>query len=154
MRIEPDSKRQIAKKLRELREEHGYTQSDIGRLLGRAYTTVASWESAKGQPDADTLLRLLSLYGVENVLEQFGYGERHETLSPEERAHIVLLRALSSDARALVLQMAEGLSRLQPPAQAPLQAVARGNGRPCSFSLADGRLIDSLPDEGWKGEKP
>lgn len=153
MGIEPDSKQQIAKKLRELREERGYTQSDIGRMLGRAYTTVASWESGKGQPDADTLLRLLSMYGVENVLEQFGYGARQETLSPQERALVTRLRELRPDARALVLQLADGLARL-PSAQTQFRAVARGNGEGAAFSLADTSLIDSLPDEGWKGEKP
>lgn len=153
MRIEPDSKQQIARKLRELREQHGYTQSDIGRLLGRAYTTVASWESGKGQPDADTLLRLLALYKIENVLEQFGYGERREALSPEERGLIERLRRLHPDARALVSQLSEGLFALQQ-RDAPLRAAARGNGAQQPFTLAGGALVDSLPDEGWKGDAP
>jgi transcriptional regulator with XRE-family HTH domain len=65
------TREQIAQKLKQLREKSGYTQKQIGSFVGKAYQTVASWESGKGQPDADTFLLLCSIYKVDNVMQMF-----------------------------------------------------------------------------------
>ena len=64
----------IAKRLKYLREMAGLTQKQVGEKVGKAYQTVASWESGQGQPDADTFMLICKLYGVENMLTEFGYG--------------------------------------------------------------------------------
>ncbi|MEG1849905.1 MAG: helix-turn-helix transcriptional regulator [Oscillospiraceae bacterium] len=151
MTIQPDAKQNIAAKLRALRERAGMTQAELGRLVGRAHTTVASWECAQGQPDADTLLRILAFYGVENILEEFGYAQSGAPLSPDERAHVDCLRALSPDARALVTELAQGLSALENGKAVELAVAARG-GAASTLSLPLSAL-GRLPDEGWKGER-
>jgi len=150
MRIEPDQKLVIAKKLRQLREKNGYTQAELGRVIGRAYTTIASWESAKGQPDTDTLLRLLSLYGVENVLEEFGYGEPGEALSREERTHIQTFRGLSAKARDMVLSLGQDLTYIEAQGNRTKYVAARGGGQSIPLSLP--HSLENLSDDGWPGD--
>jgi len=65
------TKQQIASTLKQLRIKTGLTQKQVADQVGKRYQTVASWESAKGQPDADTFLFLCQLYNVENILETF-----------------------------------------------------------------------------------
>lgn len=143
-----DQKRLIAKKLKELREAQNLTQAEVGRLIGKAFTTVASWESGKGQPDIDTLFTLLRIYQIDNVLEEFGYAEEAAPYTQRERAHIQTMRTLGQQAQKLVYSLAQGLADL--PVQQWVPAVAR-NGQ------ADGILLDApdctLADEGWQGEE-
>jgi transcriptional regulator with XRE-family HTH domain len=153
MKLQPNIKKQIAQKLRTLREEHGLTQAELGQQIGRATTTVASWESGKGQPDADTLLRLMALYRVEDVVGEFGYRDAEDgTISRRERALVNLFRAMDEPARGLLFSVAQELSRLAVAERqenaAPLLAVARSKQPMGEFSV-DAALADSLPDEGW-----
>lgn len=39
-----------------------------------AVKTIYGWESGKTQPDADTLLLLCDIYGIDNILDTFGYN--------------------------------------------------------------------------------
>ena len=148
MQQQNDKKLSIARKLKELREQQNLTQADVGRLIGRAFTTVASWESGKGQPDIDTLFTLLRLYKIENVLEEFGYAEQAPFFSRQERQHIDQLRTLGEQAQQLVLDMTRRLADMET-AKQWIPAVAR-NGQ------GEGILISStlctLDDEGWQGE--
>ncbi len=65
----------IAEILKKLRKKAGFTQKQIGELTEKAPQTVASWENGKGQPDINTFLYLLKLYGVDDVYKQFGYSQ-------------------------------------------------------------------------------
>ena len=123
MKLENDAKLSIAKKLRSLREEHGLTQSDLGKILGRPYTTIASWESGKGQPDADTFLRLMAYYRVEDVVGEFGYEGASTALSRKERALIDSFRMLGEEAQMLAITLVNGLGGI-PAADKPQDNVA------------------------------
>ena len=61
----------IAQKLQELREATGKTANEVGELIGKSGKTVNAWENGRGQPDADTLIMLCDLYGVDNILDEF-----------------------------------------------------------------------------------
>jgi len=152
MKIELDAKLSIARKLRSLREEHGLTQADLGRVLGRAYTTIASWESGKGQPDADTFLRLMAYYRVENVVGEFGYDDASTSLSRRERSLVEDFRSLDADAQALLFTMLDGLKKLSVNQKkndsVSLFAAARGE-QPAEDITVSASALDSLPDEGW-----
>lgn len=56
---------------RSARENAGYTQQDIARLLGIDGTTPGKWELGKTQPRAATLVKLSALYNcpIEQLLE-------------------------------------------------------------------------------------
>ena len=149
MKMPMDQKLMIANKLRELRELNGYTQSELGRILGRAYTTVASWESGKGQPDADTLLRILALYNVEDVLSEFGYAKPGAPLSKDERVLVDNYRLAPPHVRELILNLVVGLSTLIT-SHSELPAAARGDGD-AQISLSPAQL-KKLEGGDWPGD--
>lgn len=144
-----DKRLWIAKKLKELREQQGLTQTEVGRLIGRAFTTVASWESGKGQPDIDTFFKLMRVYDVSNIEAQFGYAAATELLSAEERQHIAVLRHLSPEGRRLVTGLGEGLCQMQQTQENVLCAARNGTGAPMQIKDS----IAMLEDEPWQGEK-
>lgn len=144
----------IANKLRALREKNGYTQKDIGRIAGKAHTTVASWESAKSQPDIDTLLSLCMLYGVDDVLLEFDYKETPAEVTREEKELLAAYRKLSHPARSIVRDLAGGLIDLEEGmAGSTLLAVARGDGAVSVFEPKLACDFDDLKDDEWKGEE-
>lgn len=62
-----DQKTYIGKKIRELREAKGWTSAQLGNMLTNRKTDrgVLSWESGRTTPDAETLMELCILFGVE-----------------------------------------------------------------------------------------
>lgn len=54
----------IHTKLRELRETHNYTQSDIAKHLGLSRQAIHQWETGKSYPDVDNIVLLCKLYGI------------------------------------------------------------------------------------------
>lgn len=67
--------KELGARLRELRNNKGFTQQHVADQLGlKNKSTLGSWEVGKSEPDAFTFLKLCRLYGVENILEEFGEG--------------------------------------------------------------------------------
>lgn len=64
-----DTVRQI---LIECRKERNMTQTDVGKVVGKSKTAVASWEQGASMPDIVTLHRLATYY--EKTIE-YMYGE-------------------------------------------------------------------------------
>ena len=52
----------IRKILIELRTSNELTQTEIGKVVGKSKTAVASWEQGLSLPDAVTLYRLANYY--------------------------------------------------------------------------------------------
>lgn len=55
--------------------------SDVAEELGKsnicvAEKTIYGWESGQTQPDADTLMVLCKIYGIEDILGTFGYENK------------------------------------------------------------------------------
>lgn len=51
-------------KLKKAREDAGYTQRDVARLLNMKQSTIASYETGRTQPDIETLGKLADFYCV------------------------------------------------------------------------------------------
>ncbi len=65
--------KELGARLRELRNNKGFTQQHVADQLGlKNKSTLGSWEVGKSEPDAFTFLKLCRLYGVDNILEEFG----------------------------------------------------------------------------------
>lgn len=69
----------ISKTLKQYRKQNNLSVKDVTLLLRTkevavATKTVYGWESGQTQPDANTLLILCTIYGINNVLETFGYA--------------------------------------------------------------------------------
>jgi transcriptional regulator with XRE-family HTH domain len=55
---------QLADKLKDLREEHGYMQKDVSQMLGIAPNTLSGYERGLRKPDSNTLLSIAKFYNV------------------------------------------------------------------------------------------
>lgn len=55
-------KEKIRKILIECRQEKGVTQTELGKVVGKSKTAVASWEQGLSTPDATTLFHLAKYY--------------------------------------------------------------------------------------------
>lgn len=67
-------KAKIRKNLIECRIEKGLTQTDVGKLVGKSKTAVASWEQGLSMPDIATLYRL-ALYYEKTITYMYGEKE-------------------------------------------------------------------------------
>lgn len=63
MLSDKELKAKISNRIRECREEKGLTQTELGEILGKAKTTIASWEQGKSSPEATTLYKLSICFG-------------------------------------------------------------------------------------------
>ena len=58
------TRHEIAQKLKQLRAAAGVSQRVAAQAIGRSQQTLGSWETGVGQPDIDTLIRLLRFYNA------------------------------------------------------------------------------------------
>ena len=52
----------IADNLKRFREEKGLSQTDLSKVIGKAKTTISTWERGESLPDAAMLYRLATYY--------------------------------------------------------------------------------------------
>ncbi|MBQ4270009.1 MAG: XRE family transcriptional regulator [Clostridia bacterium] len=57
-------KKALAKNLKEIRKEKGYTQLQLARLLNYSEKTIAKWENSVSVPSMDALARVSEILGV------------------------------------------------------------------------------------------
>ena len=74
------SKEQIALKLKKYREQCGLSVKDVQQklaLMGFSISdkTIYGYESGHRQPDADTLMAMCVIYGIDDVFSAFGYRD-------------------------------------------------------------------------------
>lgn len=53
----------ISSNLKRFREEKGLSQTELGNVIGKAKTTISTWERGESLPDAAMLYRLATYYG-------------------------------------------------------------------------------------------
>ena len=72
----------MARKLKELREAANLTPQEVADRVGKSAKTIYAWESERGQPDADMLIRLCRLYGADiTEFYDFAKSSREDTPS-------------------------------------------------------------------------
>lgn len=69
MKTDDELKAIVQRNLRIFREEKGLNQTQVGEIVNKAKTSVASWEQGKSMPDAVTLYQLARFFGKD--LEDF-----------------------------------------------------------------------------------
>ncbi len=55
--------------LKKARKTAGLTQKDVYEVLGVPQSTFSSWEIGKSEPDANTLIKLCAMYGIDRFSE-------------------------------------------------------------------------------------
>lgn len=83
------SREQIAEVLKRYRLSRGLSVQQVCEWLAEKghdvkQKTLYSYESGHRQPDADVLMRLCELYGIDNILGAFGYEP--SLLAPNKEA--------------------------------------------------------------------
>lgn len=88
------SRMELAARLKLFREKAGLTIYEVGEKIGKSGKTVSAWENGRGQPDADMLLLLCKVYGIESISQLYGEQPRETTLfTDHEIALIAAYRA-------------------------------------------------------------
>ena len=77
--MDNELKDRIRKILIELRTSNELTQTEIGKVVGKSKTAVASWEQGLSLPDAVTLYRLANYY---QKSMDYMYGDKGGDLKP------------------------------------------------------------------------
>lgn len=54
----------LSDKLHNLRKQHGYSQTELARLLHVSQSTITSWETAKAVPSSTAIKQLANLFSV------------------------------------------------------------------------------------------
>ena len=72
MKTDKEMRDIVRKNLIKCRTERELTQTDVGKIVGKSKTAIASWEQGLSMPDVITLYKLANYYGV--TLD-FMYGE-------------------------------------------------------------------------------
>jgi transcriptional regulator with XRE-family HTH domain len=72
MKTDKEMRDIVRKNLIKCRTERELTQTDVGKIVGKSKTAIASWEQGLSMPDIITLYKLVNYYGV--TLD-FMYGE-------------------------------------------------------------------------------
>lgn len=131
--------RAIGARLRELREERGWTQRELDSRLGILQSKLSKYESGTHQPSLRTLVRMANLFGVSTDYLLTGTG----TPVPPLRDDRLLdrfrrLGAGGEEMRSIVLSILDALFELgaclerrgtgpPPPAAAPVGRGANGS---------------------------
>lgn len=78
-------KEEIAKNILFYRKKYGYTQSQLGELLGVRNTSVSNWETGDNSIDIETLLKLCKIFNVE-LNDMYGqYGKKDDLTEKEKK---------------------------------------------------------------------
>jgi transcriptional regulator with XRE-family HTH domain len=54
----------FCKRIKELRNEHGFTQKQLAEKLKTSNSAVCDWEKGRTQPDLQTLVQIAALFDV------------------------------------------------------------------------------------------
>lgn len=121
-------KLQLREKLRKLRENSGYTQSQVAKILNCSRSTYTYYETGKSSPDLSTLVTLSKIYNVsiESLLAEEGSvtvfsdagklsmdrknSSHIYELSADEMLLIGYFRAASSEEKEELLRFAQNVN--------------------------------------------
>lgn len=105
----------IGAHVRLLRRQRGMTQQALGDAIGVARSTVAFWETDRGDPDTGTLSRIGEVLDV--PLEMFLTGmitrRQQITVDVDEAMLLELYRGCGVEGRLAIVRLAERLGRLK-----------------------------------------
>ncbi len=81
----------LAKRLREIRQLHNESVNEVGKAVSKSGKTISAWEVGRGQPDADSLIKLCKHF---EVPISYFYDDGDFELSAEEKALVEKYRLL------------------------------------------------------------
>ena len=102
-------------KIKELREDKGYTQQKLADLLNRKKATICDWEHKRCEPSIDDLIKIADIFNcsIDYLLERendYGIIEQKNELSNIENQLITLYRKLNVHDQHKVLGFIQALA--------------------------------------------
>ena len=95
---------ELGTKLRELRREQNWTQSQVAQRIGRTASVVSAYENGIRQPSYEALIKLARLYNASSDYLLGISGRR----SPDSQ-YLISLDGLTPAKISLVLQLIDAL---------------------------------------------
>lgn len=114
--------------LKDARRRAGLTQQQASEATDIPLGTLRRWEQGVNEPDTDSLVLLLDLYGAsaDEVLGSGFYNARIRpamSLSSDERRLLELYRSTDARGKAAIMRTAEGESGVEGPSQGGVSDV-------------------------------
>lgn len=109
------SREHIAMILKSLREKSGLTANEVGKLIGKSGKTVNAWENNRGQPDAEMLIFLCDIYGVDDILNEFREIPKTKNpppLTAEEKNLLTAFNKLNTKGKEEAINRVEELTEI------------------------------------------
>ena len=141
--MEKLTRQEIAKNLRQLREQVGLTQTQVGAILGRNQQSVNHWETGYSQPNIETLLQMFEIYGIDSV---FSPSQRYNRqLSREEQVLLTAYQKAPDAIQAAVrrlLDLREGEPKVVPfQRELPLYDLPASAGTGLFLDSSDYKMV-------------
>lgn len=117
----------IAENIKRLRESHGLTQEELGKIAKVSAMAVSQWENGRAVPRMGAVERMAQYFGVkksqliEDAPPAYAYVHIPE-LTADERDLLDLYRNMDNRARRDLLAIARSLS----PARASVSDIGEG----------------------------
>lgn len=87
-------------RIKELRQQNGWTQSDLARKISAVKSTVSRYESESAKLDPDTIARLCAIFGVTADYLLGLSAQRTAQISDEDAALVEAYHAAPESVRA------------------------------------------------------
>ncbi len=103
-------------RLRELREEKGLYQKDIGKLLGKVSNCISNWETGTTEPSIKDIIKLADYFQVSTDYllgreNDYGFVEvKGIELSKIQKVMINIFDKLNASGQLKAVSYAEGLA--------------------------------------------
>lgn len=103
-------RRILASNIQRFRKAQGLSVDEVGERVGKSGKTISAWEVGRGQPDADDLIALCRLFGVD-ISDFYGELSSTEQLTEVERNLVHIYRELDEPSKDALYACAKAFRR-------------------------------------------
>ena len=102
-------------KIKELREQKGYTQQELAEMLSRKKASICDWEKGRCEPSIFDLIKLADIYNcsIDYLLgreDEFGIIQAKNELTQAESQLLTLFKTLNERDQNKVLGYVQALA--------------------------------------------
>lgn len=99
----------VAENIKKYRTRRGITQSDLGKMLGKAPSVIANWEAGTNRPDVDSIAEMLEIFEIDanTFFDWVPVKGASNTINLDEHRLLGAYRPLSAIGKEAVTAYAE-----------------------------------------------
>lgn len=104
----------IGKNIKRLREQHGLTQAELGKIAGVTDKAVSTWENGSADPRMGAVQKMADYFGVKksDILDDNDSSSVFD-LSSDEQKLLLMFRSLNALGKTRALQDLEDLTQIE-----------------------------------------